>query len=580
MSKQEQSTTVENKPHSGNGKNSRNRKRNNYRGKQGRKDSSSKRINLDNERVATFVRDMEKDHNNDVAWYAHNPELLKSAGSYGFSYLTGQALPFLGDAGKGMTTPGIMAIQWVPSFGGGDINAINQAANAIYSYVVHANSRSKSYDATDLMLVIQATEQVFSMLAAMIRAYGTARNYSDRDTYTPDALLTAMGFQPDDIRANLPQMWFDINSLVSQVVQLWIPKNMPFVARRFWMNTNVYRDANSPKAQYYLYVQGKYFMYSETRFQDGGCIEPAYYLTASNSAVEFNPGTSAYTWSAWMQVINRMISRLLDSQDRGIMLGDVLKAYGKENLYSIAEVPVDYRITYTYSPEVLSQMENSTCYQDAQWILGLKQDPNTNTLKTYYYRPGSSATSGDKASRYTNTVAQQLVLNFHQPEIPTPEQVMVATRMMCPSSKTFTAPVDSARLFVQEQKPSTHTVKELTLVLPESTGTEVVSNYGFYYIGAGNVIQKYEHPLMLIETTPSAVPATLCWLWSAFDWSPWIYATNGDTLSASTSDPTTTSPIEVWYAYGDWDQFTIVTANDLNKLHTAAVYSEFGVPVL
>lgn len=551
------------------------RGRSSNRRKQPTKDSRQKRINMDNERVATFVKDMEKDHSNDVSWYTHNPELLKSAGSYGFSYLTGQKLGFTGfnwgTSTVGQTVPGVMAFYWTPAYGGANIRAINQSANALYSYVVHANSRNKSYDANDLMLTILATEQVFSMLASMIRAYGVARNYSDRDIYTPDALLKAMGFVPTNIRASLATMWFDINEFVSRVVQLWIPKNLPFVARQFWMNTNVYKDSQTAKAQYYLYVQNRYFRYNEKRFDTGGCLEPA-----MNGNTVFSPGNgNTYNWSVWKTVLNDMIDQLLNSQDRGIMLGDVLKAYGKENLYSLNEVDVNYRVDYTYNPEVLSQFENLTVHTGYSRIMGLFQaSPAAGTVESFlesYYNASADDTWNQVGSGHGN----QLVLNFHQNETPSPEQIMVATRMSASSSigqlsytvASLTGPTTGSD--TAEQK--------YVLWLPDSTGTEVCTAVAVYYNYANNTNYK-TITLSQMGAENTAINPELVYLWNAFDWAPWMYFS--EYLVTTSGKITVGATTNISMAIGDWDNYTILTAPDMLKLNTAAVYSEFGVPVL
>lgn len=147
---------------------------------QPKKDSKAKRVNFDNERLDKVEKQMRKDsgyrdcRSNDVLWYAKTPELLRSAASIPFSTTLGTKPEFTIPT----AVPGVLQIDWAPTVGGMEARPINQAANSIYSFTVHANSRNYSYDPADQMKMIIAGMQVFSALAAGIRAYGVMLNFS------------------------------------------------------------------------------------------------------------------------------------------------------------------------------------------------------------------------------------------------------------------------------------------------------------------------------------------------------------------------------------------------------------------
>lgn len=128
-----------------------------------RKDSESKRINLDNERVAKFITN---NSSNDVKWYAKNPQMLAAAASLPYSNYSGMIMPSLL---KGSTFPGVLAFYYDISLGGDDESAVNQAKESMYSFVVHANSRNQSYDSTDLMILTLAGNEV---MRALLTLYG------------------------------------------------------------------------------------------------------------------------------------------------------------------------------------------------------------------------------------------------------------------------------------------------------------------------------------------------------------------------------------------------------------------------
>lgn len=424
----------------------KNRNNNKMRGRQGSKDNKSDRVNFDNTRKGKFDKDVEEMEErsypkgakrnpgkcNDISWYANNPELLRSAASIPFSWTTGTPLPY---DSTGMGVPGVMELDWTPYLGTSE-DAVSTAANEILSNVVHANSRNLGYDANDIMILILAGASVFSAFALGVRAYGVMRRYDQRDAYTPNGLLLAMGFDPDDLRKNAAQMWFDLNNLSAQLQQIWIPNTMPLIQRWFWLNSQIFKDADSVKAQYYVFTPSVFYQYDETTVPTGGSLQPIMWQQrqGSTGGVETNV---QYKWSEYVSKIQGMIDALINSQDRGVIFGDILKAYGADSLYSVSPISVDYTIEPVYDQEVMSQIENSTTFSNILNVPTLRfmdigpivQKAGKNGL-VHRFMKASLAVNPDKIVASYNTGAPyNLPLNFHQKEVPTPEQVMIATRL-------------------------------------------------------------------------------------------------------------------------------------------------------
>lgn len=537
------------------------------RGKQGKKDNKSKRVNFDNVRdskVEDVIKDIrETKASNDVSWYANNPELLRSAASIPFSVTTGLTLPFKASDSNQyyQTVPGVMALNWLPSIGGREDTAVNAAKDSIYSFVVHANSRNTSYNATDLMMVILSAGQVFAMLANGIRAYGTMRLYDQRNAYLPKALIRAMGFDFNDLQNNLSNMWFDLNEIIARCSQIWVPKNLPFIERWFWLNSHIYMDSESVKGQYYLFNQRNFLGYNEKQTPQGGGLS---WMTAqgnfANDSISniftMNANNPA-TWAQFKTVLNAMIKYLVDSEDRGIIMGDILKAYGAGNLYSLAPVSVDYQVAPVYDREVLTQIENCCPYEGI--YKDIEQEQTTLSIFTQWVYTRSGVVSA--GIRPMNTA----VLNFHQVENPTPEQVMVATRLR-PSG------------FTQFSGGSGTLVT--TAVFPVTLGTEYI--YDIHVVnltpyGASNTytINKFTTKFLATET----IPSVNYYIQMAFDWCPWVYIID-DVVRNFNSGAISYEVPETVAAFGDWDYYTTTSPELMKKLNTTAVFGEFGVPVL
>lgn len=502
--------------------------------------------------ASRWMSDSKTRNANDIRWYAGSPEQLKAAASISWTGFAGQKL-----FDQDNSIPGIMVLDWAPTIGGENFTAVNQAANSIYSYVVHANSRNYKYDAPDLMLMILAGANVFSGFAEGVRVFGIMNRYNGVDLYTPQALVKALGFNFDDLQKNLSQMWFDLNHLVGQLQQIWIPNVMPVVERWFWLNSNIYRDAESAKAQYYIFRQETFYTLSETIDSNGTALVP--------NSVQMNRPLDR-TWSEYMQMMNEMIDALVNAQDRGMIFGDILNAYGADKLYAVSPIDVDYQTPVSYNTEVLSQIENATVCQTS--VGNIVQDMNHVRISQNYmvgtYETFANAKVG------TKFLPDDGLLNFHQLSTPTPEQIMIASRLR------------SAGLMIQDVDLSDPNHYKISLK-PVVNGTEIVTGISVYFVTYTSGVAQVGGPVVIDANIGDASIGSLhnIYNWCSFDWAPWIYQTtnNPRTIPTKPAPGRVLQRLQPEKLYGDWDNWSVITREELAKLHTTALLSEFGVPI-
>nr|QXV86447.1 capsid protein [Rat picobirnavirus] len=531
-------------------------KSNNLQGKQGRKDSRVRRVNLDNERLSKFERDESSykttPKSNDVSWYMRSPEIANAAANIGFAQVTG-----LRD-GNNIVVPGVMVLPWVGSLGGfndGRIhNAVNQAADAIYSYTVHANSRNTSYTSADMMMAILAGKDVFVGISNLIRVYGLMLKTNQENTYLPEALLRGCGFTDMvDLRSNYSHMLYDINDLISQAKQIWIPNVMPILQRQFWMSTNVYMDSESVKGQYYMFVPAVLRKWDDTTSSQG---------TSLQVINTWNP-LSGMTWSQAVQSIQTLINALMDSEYRGVIFGDFLKAYGEDNLFKLNYITSDYEVEAVYDKEVLTQIENSTS------ILGSFSTPTANAgaiiqNASMGYIAEVQSEVGNLASQARQSFPSSGTINFHFKGQPTSADIMIATRLCA---------VGNAALGGPDLGNPTRIIGNI----PAYCGTEyVVSPYTIKYNANGLITTtRFATHYLMSEYNSSSEAMSVITNNSAFDWSPWLR-----TVSVSGGSPTQLPTVTTDGYIADVDNYVVVTQAELRRLHISAIMSEFGVPVL
>lgn len=522
---------------------------------------------------------------NDFSWYNTLPELTDAAGRFPFSrplgvqinwdkavsnavddFTINDDVKFQLDAGLSKALPGIMTLNWVPTMGVSvDGNSpINVAAREIYSFVRHANSGAANYDSTDLMIYLLAMDSIYSMYTDATRAYGLLNMYISTNRYMPKAVLGALGWDFEDLVANQAQFRWAINNIAYKISSFNVPNFMSYFMRHMWMNENVFMDKPNTKAQMYAYNQTHVYQYSP-------------------KDVETNPGgltfvsvtslTSGKTVSNWLKMMNTLIDPILASEDFGIMSGDILKAFTPTNLFSVKPIDIDYILVPGYNPEVLTQIINAvpmgqpyTTHETMDGVelsFDVRQVVDETTAEGYLFQRPAFTT----LDRITDTqlgmgaARTQFVdrLITSDDEIPDVPYVVVSTRL-----------VNCADTLLQ--KPSAPYTNISTWSDAQNCGTEVLCSITITTL-TGKVGQEYTKEIVIgsegivfgvaqIDDYTDRLNQL-----SKFDWMPTLPILNkaGDKISFCGY-------------YQDTCNYTLMTCDDLSRLHEAAVMSMFYTP--
>lgn len=536
------------------------------RRQQPQKDSRTKRVNFDNTRESKFEKDIEKEFrrrdSNDIRWYAKNPALMEASARIPFAAISGLTPVTEYDQEDLITDTGVMAINYAPNFMSNPAVCM-QAYNGLYSDIVHANSRNQSYDATDLAILMLAGVEVFSAIGLGLRAYGLMKQYKEQTLYSPRTLVRASGFDFDDVKAHYATMWSDLLQLIVQSRQIWIPNTMPLVERRFWMNTQVYTDSDNVKPQYYMYTPIAFYKYEGYTDTKGGKLV---YAEGWNS-VSSTDGlqTKGNTWEGYIGTVQSMIDALIPDQDRGIIYGDILKAYGSEGIFALNEIDLQYLTPVTYNREVLWQIENLTCASTHAAPCQLRQDTSGKLIQDW---------TGTKSTGTGSSIAAQVwiknpIINFHQGELPLPAQVMVATRMTCAGT------TGSSRYVYDTTTNKWNQDGNTVVLIPKSCGTELVWNIRIFY----NVYSKTQKQITttseeIIMSRSDTISNKQAMILSQFDWHPFVYF-NSSNGAASSVDKW-----QVSAAIGDLENWTKLDERALTNIHNTCLYSLMNIPTI
>lgn len=304
----------------------------------------------------------EQSPTNDASWYASDPALMRDSASYPFSWPAGEQVLhdlslYSATQQKGVVarTAGICSLEVCPTIGWTDSSSdpVNVAAQAIYSFIRHANSGHSNYDPADLMLYILAMSEVYSMIVYAQRVYGYAFTFDRRNKYIGDRLIAANGIDPKDLRQGLAKYRFWINTLISKAASFAVPATMSYSSRRAFLYSGYYIEGPSIKDQIYQFVPGGYYTFELDSDQKGSL--------KWNNFPGATTGTKARKiqfLSSVLEYIEDMIAKIWAQEDFGIMSGDILKAYGN-NIIKLNSVPEIYQVTPTCDYMVLTQMKNA-----------------------------------------------------------------------------------------------------------------------------------------------------------------------------------------------------------------------------
>lgn len=379
---------------------------------------------------------------NDISWYALNPELLKNAANIAFGNPAGTKLigttTVIKDAKTTMTkdqldtVAGIAVQLMFPAIGdcSPDRNVPDIAAKSLYSWVRHQNSGHANYESSDMMCYFLAMREIYSILGFLIRLYGSVNLYDATNRYLPKALIEANGVDAEDLRNNRADFLFFINSMIEKVNSLCVPKDLPLFSKAFWIYSQVYAEEKYGKSQLYMYVPACFKKYTATKVSTGSALVTAwynkYYFKDSTLNSINNQGESIrlVTFYELQSVVNQMLDELLADEDIGIISGDVLKAFKRENLFLLSPLNADFILTPIRDSFVVQQMHNTTPVNIDQKVTTNIDDP----------RPGDIV-QGDNVIMQVIPIRDQSTPKLYNyglvdidSEVPTPEEVVEATQ--------------------------------------------------------------------------------------------------------------------------------------------------------
>lgn len=413
---------------------------------------------------------------------------------------------------------------------------VNLAADASYSFNRHMNSGAANYDSNDQMLYQIAACELYMFWSYAVRALGVINIYDHTNNYLPKALVRACGFDFDDLMKNQTKLRGAINTCAALMSSYAVPDIFPYYQREITMVSRIYEDRDVLKPQIYVLRPEIYRTYEEATSDKGAVLKS-----------HFMP--DVLTVDEWITIMNDMINKFRRSEDCGIISGDLLKAYGRENVVKMPVIDENYVVMPTYDENWLLQIHNAKILtegllEENLTQFDIKSDVDSGLVK---YLP----------LLYTNKCAQLPNFIDIRKDDPTPEDVLVATRF-CPSTQYGVAlvPGINKRVWAVKYAGLEIITSAFTVRLNAETGEYEGDSVESSWIDANDA------------DTDLFIEARL----SKFDWAPFVYY--GGSSDVIGSNPKWT----VFQQFGEISNYALLSDSNLEEIHRAEILAAFDIP--
>lgn len=476
---------------------------------------------------------------NDYRFYAATEQIAKDIASIAWNYLGGTPYAVSGrnlTQGVGnvfvnnTSIPAVMRINYIPSIGvtTSKTQGANMAAIQLYTFVRQRNSGASNYEAADLLMYILALKDIYAEVARCKKILGLAPRYDYYNHNLPDLVLLAEGVDAVDLRTNYAQYRARLNLLISKATAFALPKYFKIVERATFIESCVFQDSSSIKGQFYTFHKMGYYVWSTTTSTQGTEL---IFKESSNNGSPF---------SDYLDQLEEMLDAMYLDTDALLMSGDILKAFGESQLYTLSEVEASYTTPFGKDEDILAQIENSTAlFNNNNGVISFAEFGNTLNItqsnQLISWQPTMTVAKTDYAG-----ILETLPFNSHKDD-PDYRDVLEWTRLMC----TYSLVAGENNTYI---------------IALTSCGLELVLSYDIFAYRSGKAtrITSFGSNLGVSSGTYAQSLLTAVYV-SNFDWHPILYMVD-NTYSAYI-------PL-----FGDFKNSTTIAPEVLKRINDAAVY--------
>lgn len=469
----------------------------------------------------------------DPFWYAADQEAIIDMASFPFLESVGGELP-----GGPYAVPGLVVIDCYPTVGSDPFSAMNNAtysnyktrsADAYYQYVTQGFTGGVNFEAPDLLMTALAAENIFALLCEGKRVYGLLKAYYQMNVYYSRSIVTALGYDFDDWSSHMADFRSQFNIVVDEVNKiLAVPKEF-FIGDR-WEFLNSYLFTDNSEVEYgtaYAWKFAQYMKYNPTLMKTGTCLQ--WVMRPANMSVD-----------AYFAFVRQLLAAMQDTDVRNIF-GAVRRVYSDAELKKATYVTKEFRTTIAKHDIVAMQLHN------AQWegrglFFGVAYDGTSYQLDVPCFQSASGQVLSCIGESFAPTVTPwnptSYILDMYD-HLVTPGNVLDATATMQVLSQSSQT-IDGAAYYNVACRAEI--IVAIHVISTAISGDDVAFKT---YVSAPSPTQK---ALTQLDSHPILVD---------------LQAEN--------------IPVVEGYI-GEIDKYTILSRDNLTKLHDKTMYALLGMP--
>lgn len=503
--------------------------------------SNSTKLDRDGEELAGTDKAI-RSKSNPYSFYDSFPTYAKDAATIPFATALGKILTIApgSDHESKYTIPGLMSIKFypVPGVSKDFTSPMNRSSIRFFTYLRSIQKASWRYDHQDVTMMITALDSLIMYHELLLRVYRVMNLFTPINEYYPRALVLAMGCNYDDLKQNMSDFRLYIDQLGFNIGQYAIPADIKMIARHRWLVSGLYTDSQSSRAQTYFFQPQGFWKYN-------GLVETGSQL----EYVDWAGTSTAPTLHTFKEIVafgDSMINAISNDQDFAAISGDLFSFYNG-NVMALSAVTELESLVPVYDKTVLSQIENCTLcgYWANDYNPVISQNPAVNQGAIIFEPKMMDNRSSDIAYQGSDIN----YMNFHW-DSPNYQDVM-----------------EGSRLMVHGHWASGAQQNELVI---DSCGTEIPVAADMWFVNPATGayrFQELEARSIVANTSDIINDFSKIAAVTQFDWAPILELWNGT--------GTGTTKFLGWIA--DIDNFAQVSTENLDNMHTAALYSMWNI---
>lgn len=274
------------------------------------------------------------------------------------------------DPGRNITVPGAAIIEYSPTLGKTDLDAITIVSAQMYTWLRSVNSGSRNYERSDLIQYLIGGTSIVSLFAYIAKILAISNTFSKTNRFVGDGILHGLEFGEDDIsdlRKHYPNYVARLNNLGLRFNAFYLPAVFPLIERWMWMAGATLKDCDSDKSPLLVTKLNHAYLFTT--------IDPLEGTDTSGKLmpIKIKEGRGT-TLDSMLDKLEVMINAYFEYEDMAIIAGDIVHAFGNDdrNYVRIGEFPLGATITPYYDEEDLYEFKNAIpvgkIVEDSLWI--------------------------------------------------------------------------------------------------------------------------------------------------------------------------------------------------------------------